>query len=96
MDESKRADVASKLSSAGIELINEGRKRFNYNPIEGGDTIYMQQQDYPISEIMNNKLPSISQEAAQPEEESAGSDGTVERALAFEVLKYLENKNDDN
>lgn len=56
MDESRRADVATKLVGGGIETPNEGRKRFNRSPLEGGDTVYLQQQDFPLSEVANNKI----------------------------------------
>lgn len=54
MDEGKRADVATKLNR--IETPNEGRKRFNLGPLEGGDTVFMQQQDIPLSEAAKNKI----------------------------------------
>lgn len=54
MDEAKRADVAAKLQR--IETPNEGRARFNLPPLEGGDTVYMQQQDYPLDQVRQNKI----------------------------------------
>ena len=56
MDESKRADVATKLVAGGIETPNEGRMRFNHAPLTGGDTVYMQQQDYPLDQVAQNKI----------------------------------------
>lgn len=56
MDEAKRAEVATKLVGGGIETPNEGRLRFNREPLEGGDTVYMQQQDYPLDQVRLNKI----------------------------------------
>jgi hypothetical protein len=38
----------------GIFTPNEGRKMHNKPPIEGGDTVYLQQQDYSI-EALNRR-----------------------------------------
>jgi HK97 family phage portal protein len=56
MDDGKKADVATKLVGGGIETPNEGRRRFNRSPLEGGDTVYMQQQDYPLDQVRQNKI----------------------------------------
>lgn len=92
MDESKRADVATKLSK--IETPNEGRKRFNLGPLAGGDTVYMQQQDYPLDQVAQNKISEPAPPPPEPdpneETEEGLPDGTVERAIAFEVMKNLE------
>lgn len=48
MDESKRAEVESKLVAGKIKLPDESRLRFNLPPTPGGDTIWGQQQDYPL------------------------------------------------
>lgn len=56
MDEAKRADVATKLVGGGIETPNEGRLRFNRGPLDGGDTVYMQQQDFPLDQVRLNQI----------------------------------------
>ncbi|QJC75427.1 phage portal protein [Stenotrophomonas maltophilia] len=61
MDVGKQADVHTKLTSGGIETPNEGRLAFNLPPLEGGDTVYMQQQDFPLDQVRQNKI------AAEPE-----------------------------
>lgn len=74
MDQAKRAEVSAKLVGAGIETPNEGRLRFNYKPLEGGDTVYLQQQDFPLDQVRLNKI-------AQP---LAGTDPAPEPAPADE------------
>jgi HK97 family phage portal protein len=49
MDASAQAEVITTLVGKGIMTPNEGRARFNLKKIEGGDTVYMQEQDIPIS-----------------------------------------------
>lgn len=84
MDQAKRADVASKLVGAGIETPNEGRLRFNYGPLEGGDTVYLQQQDFPLDQVRLNK---IAQPMAAPEPVPAEPD--PEDVAAVEEAKAI-------
>lgn len=56
MDDEKRARVATLLVGGPIETPDEGRRRFNHGPLAGGDTIYMQQQDYPLDQVRDNKI----------------------------------------
>lgn len=51
MDTGTQADVANKLVSGSISTPNEARKKFNLPPIEGGDTVYMQQQNYSLEAL---------------------------------------------
>lgn len=64
MDAEKRAAVWTSLTGGGISTPNEGRYQFGLSPLEGGDTVYMQQQDIPLSEARKNTIP----EQAQPEQ----------------------------
>jgi HK97 family phage portal protein len=41
----------------GIDTNNEARKARNKVPIEGGDTIWLQQQDYPIGVLSKRTMP---------------------------------------
>lgn len=87
MDEGKRADVATKLVGGGIETPNEGRARFNRDKLTGGDTVYMQQQDYPLDQVRLNKIeppappppPAPSEPATISEEDQA----TIDEAKAI-------------
>lgn len=56
MDLGKQADVHTKLTGGGIETPNEGRLAFGLAPLEGGDTVYMQQQDFPLDQVRKNKI----------------------------------------
>ncbi len=46
--------ITSEKDSAGIKKINESRKRLNLPPVEGGDTVYVQQQNYSV-EALNRR-----------------------------------------
>lgn len=70
MDPEKRGAVMGKLVSDGIATPNEGRAEFNYPPLEGGDTVYMQQQDFPLDQVRLNKIeqtPATPEPANDPE-----------------------------
>lgn len=57
LDDLMRMDTASKIRvitdgvKGSVFTPNEGRKRFNYRPLEGGDTVYMQQQNYSLAAL---------------------------------------------
>lgn len=61
MDLGKKAEVQTKLVAGGISTNNEGRKEFNLPPLEGGDTVYMQQQDFPLDQVRKNKIVDAEQ-----------------------------------
>lgn len=72
MDAGKQAEVHTKLTGGGIETPNEARLAFNLPPLEGGDTVYMQQQDFPLDQVRQNKI-TVEPEAA-PVAPSADAD----------------------
>jgi HK97 family phage portal protein len=58
LDDLLRMDTATLITSekdaAGIKQINESRKRLNLKPVTGGDTVYLQQQNFSI-EALNRR-----------------------------------------
>jgi len=90
MDQGKRAEVAAKLVGAGIETPNEGRLRFNHSPLLGGDTVYLQQQDFPLDQVRLNKIAQplaapVPAEDNPAEEEQPPSITEEERAMIAEA-----------
>ena len=81
MDEGKRAEVVTKLVSGGVETPNEGRARFNHPPLDGGDTVYMQQQDIPLEQAKLNVVQRI--EPASTSAESAEEDEEVKSLRSY-------------
>lgn len=49
MNLAAQAEVTTKLVGGGVKTPNEGRRDFNLAPLDGGDTVYMQQQDVPLA-----------------------------------------------
>jgi hypothetical protein len=60
MDSTRKAEYHKTLIDGSIETINEGRLDFNLPPLDGGDTVYKQQQDFPLNVIKDNVLPTPS------------------------------------
>ena len=88
MDMGKKAEYHSALVSGSIETINNARLEFNLPPLEGGDTVYMQQQDFPLEQVRQNVLPSNAPapEEPQPTEEEVDDQA---RALAAFFQKEM-------
>ncbi|WP_448680009.1 phage portal protein [Pseudomonas nicosulfuronedens] len=86
MDAGKKAEYHGKLVESSIEAINDARIEFNLPPLAGGDTVYMQQQDFPLDQVRNNVLPSNTPAPEQApvvqEEPAAQPDPQTQRALA--------------
>lgn len=51
MDSSTKANVAKVLRDGGILAPNEGREWFDLPPVEGGETPYLQQQNYSLAAL---------------------------------------------
>jgi HK97 family phage portal protein len=91
MDTAKRGDVWGKLVSDGISTPNEARQQFELPPLEGGNTVYMQQQDIPLDQARLNKIPADANANPAPKNEqtpqaSAEDDNTEEvRSLRAEL-----------
>ena len=95
MDSATQIDTLGKGVSGRIMTNNEARKRLNLGPITGGDTIYMQQQDYSMAAIAARDAmdPLAVQPAANPApEEPQPTEEEVEdqaRALAAFFQKEM-------
>jgi HK97 family phage portal protein len=69
MDTTALADATNKLVAGSILTPNEGRLRFNQKPLPGGDTVYMQQQNYSLEALAKRDAqddPFKIKPAAQP------------------------------
>jgi HK97 family phage portal protein len=90
MDVGKQADVQVKLVGGGISTPNEGRLGFNLPPLEGGDTVYMQQQDFPLDQVRKNKIVNAEQEPipATPEDDEEDTAEDEVRQLRAELFLH--------
>lgn len=67
MDSKTQMDTLKAGVEGSLLTVNNGRKRLNLPPLEGGDTVYMQQQDFPLDQVRNNTLqPPTALDSAAP------------------------------
>jgi hypothetical protein len=82
MDSKTKADVAKVLASAGILSPNEGRAWFDMEPVEGGATPYLQQQNYSLAALSKRDAlgppPVDGSPSPAPPEETDPEDPTAE------------------
>jgi HK97 family phage portal protein len=87
--------VKAEKEASGLKTIDEGRQRLGLKPITGGNTVYLQHQDYPIEVIYRRKdvvasgPTSPPSEPAPPSEEPDETDkyiaAFIERAVVEEI-----------
>ena len=51
MDTATQVKTEAEAVKGSLKAPNEGRKRLNLKPLPGGDTIYMQQQNYSLEAL---------------------------------------------
>lgn len=106
MDSPTMMDTISKGIGAGVLKPNEGRMKLNLTPVQGGDTPYLQQQNYslaaldrrdsaeaaPITDTPTSGLPDMDEVEDAANEPTEDDGGAAERALAKAriVLKVQE------
>lgn len=87
MDSGTQMDVLEK--SKGKMKPNEMRKRLNLPPVEGGDTVYMQEQDHSLAWLARRDAQPIAAPAPQTPEPDPEPDVSGE-ALADAAKSILE------
>jgi HK97 family phage portal protein len=89
MDSATQMDTVVKGVRGGVLTPNNGRKRLNEQPILGGDTVYLQHQDYPIEALYDRTLqetvPVAQPPAAQPPDDD---DDEVARMFDLRARTY--------
>jgi HK97 family phage portal protein len=90
MDPQKRAEVWGKMGSDGLATPNEGRRRFNLRPLEGGDTVYKQMQDLPLAEAAKNTVQPKEAPAPEPDPDPEPTEEDQERAIITAINKAFE------
>lgn len=65
MDTKTQMETLTMGVDKGVLTINGARKALNLPPLPGGDTVYMQQQDFPLDQVRHNKLPDSTPETTQ-------------------------------
>ena len=96
MDAGKKAEFHKTLIGSSIETINDARREFNLKPLEGGETVYLQQQDFPLQVIKDNKLPTQATAITEPAPVAVEPDPATQKALAeLFMLKALQAARDE-
>lgn len=94
MDGTAMAEYLSKLKEASIVTINEARLKVGLPPVDGGDTVWMQQQNYSIT-ALNERDSSgdpfgLNKNAeTQPPAPTAKNDEDSEEAIDLAGAKML-------
>lgn len=70
MDTQRRTSSYSELVKAGILAPNEARAEFDFGPVDGGDSPYLQQQYYPLDKRPANAAPTPKPETPMPNPET--------------------------
>lgn len=94
MDTKTQYEALGVGTDKGLLAINEGRRQLNLPPLKGGDTVYMQQQDFPLDQVRHNKIPTEAPVPPAPApapgpSEDAGDNEDAAKLLAALMTKEL-------
>lgn len=88
-----RMDSATKTKSltegikGALQTPNEARRRMNLKPLPGGDTVYMQQQNYSLSALNERDSNDPFAKSPEPEPEQPMADEDIDLAFEEETEK---------
>lgn len=90
MDTQSKIDSLVKVTGAGIQKINEARAELGLPPVEGGDTPYLQVQNYSLSALAerdkNSPLSTSMAATSTPNTEDEKLDAEAVKNYTFSVL----------
>lgn len=93
MDQGAQADWLGKLVGGAVMMPNEAREKINLPPVKGGNTVYLQQQNFSLSALderdRSNPLAAKSEQQHTPVamEMSLEDKALIERAKAIEATE---------
>jgi len=79
MDSKTQMETLKTGVDGGILTVNNARLRLNQPALEGGDTVYLQQQDYPLDQVRLNRIAA----REPPPQPSAEDQSTIAQAKAL-------------
>jgi len=82
MDSKTQMETLKAGVAGGILTVNDSRKSLNKPALEGGDTVYMQKQDYPLDQVRFNKIKQDAVPQLSEEDQAA-----LEEAKAWRVTQ---------
>ena len=85
MNSAARIGALVQSIGGGLHITNEARKELNLPPVDGGDVIFRQQQDFPIHLLAGRDLDPkpVAAEPAPIESEDAPPDAEAEAAKTY-------------
>jgi phage portal protein BeeE len=89
MDTATLVDSESKAVGAGIKMPNEARSRLNLPPVVGGQTPYLQQQNYSLAALNKRDTQANPFAPAQPPEPPPQPDTTPPDATDAAAIAQL-------
>lgn len=95
MDTETRIKAITEAIKGSLMAINEGRKKFGYKPLPGGDSVYMQQQNYSLEALVkrDSKADPFAKDSAgtgtNPPSTIAEPDDVPSVTEAKDLLDYI-------
>jgi HK97 family phage portal protein len=89
MDTATMMTTIGEGTRAGVLAPNEGRRMLNLGPVTGGEEPYIQQQNWPLRQMAEREVPSLSGNEAIPEA-STDEAGSIEASYSRLRLKAAE------
>jgi phage portal protein BeeE len=98
MDTQGMAEATGKIVGAGVMAPNEGRAKFNLPKVKGGDSPYLQQQNYSLEALAKRdaladpfgKTPPAAPEAPQPPQTEEPAEDETDRAVLVLNIRTAE------
>jgi HK97 family phage portal protein len=72
MDAATKMTVTTSGIKGGVYAPNEGRRRHNLKPLQGGDTVFLQEQDHSLEWLLRRDAMPIEAPNTPPTETAAG------------------------
>ncbi len=94
MDSASQMEVLAKGVGAGILTPNEGRKAMNRKPVKGGNTPYLQEQNWPIEQLAGRDInpPAPAAMSPEPVEDLVPSEEDDDEELTLDFVTALHEK----
>jgi HK97 family phage portal protein len=87
MDSQTQVETLVAAVKGGIDTPNEARKQRNRAPLPGGDTVWLQQQEWPMEILANRRSPDDTETATTDVPQVEDDTDTEERALlSFAIM----------
>jgi hypothetical protein len=74
MDTDTQVRTSKEAVSAGIMAPNEARYRLNLRPVQGGETPWLQQQNWPMARLAERTLPTAGNPNPAPDDQPQPAD----------------------